>query len=565
MSSVNSASLQPDVLRASYDLAAMPQGSTVAGGVDTRLNALLATTQDPAATPVQKAQALAEADAISGGRVESTFTPDAKSYQLAAQPTTAARAKAKTAGTKIGKDDWTERRSGIVGQLTTESQLQKGGSPGYSRDLQSSANKMRTDSTSFAPGTYRTATPPAVVASGTRVANPLQVDTISASNAQKTVQNQNASIKSNDTIIARLRQDNTRLNQENAKLSGESAKLWGIDPRVAINDAIILKNNSVILKNKAEIKTRDAQNIVTAFQRNKTINDARLQASNGENGKMYQAVATNADARKTPVIFINGVNTDKYRSSMEAMEISRTLGVPVNHIVNVSSMDKLIRGGAGIGVDNALWKSTDPNVTDQRVQQLLTGNNEAAATTANAILDQLNTTSGKVKIIGYSQGAAIGAEALRKVNDIMKYQGVSEADRTKQLSRIEFVGIGPGCAERHISQVYQSTTLGAEVRVVKELKAVNYKTISDARDPIAKLLNVSTESGGRTSGADLGKSKEAIEQLASGGILPHLSYFTSYKATDPGSNYNPQATQALHLWFAGVGERNAIIHGTDAK
>lgn len=517
--------------------------------VRSRLDSLLAVAQNVGASPVARGAALAEADAIAGGRVEQTLARDggAEARLVAG---TAPSAPSGRLSTRIGGEIWSQRTQGLQQQLAAEAQLQRGANPGYSRDLAAFAARLTPSNPLIPDGTYRVATPPAFVRAGTRVANPLEIDTISPAASQARIQDLNGRIATNNGRIAELRQSNTELNRQ----LGET-----INP--IMRDYLVGR----ITVNAAQIQRLEATNVLHAVDRNKAINDARLQPSRTENGNMYQAIAEGADPNRTPVIFVNGVNTDVNRSALQAMEISAQLRTPVNHVVNVSSMDKLARAGAGILAETVWGVSISPNVADQRIQQHLTGNREAAATTANAILDQLQNTSGKVKLIGYSQGGAIGADALRMVNDILAHRGVGSAERTRMLARVEFLGIGPAAAERHISRSYGEVGASpSPVREVRELRAVDYRTIADANDPIARLLNVSNPDGSRTNGTSLGRTREALAQLTRPeGILPHLSYFRSYEATDPGSIYNPAMSRALHQWYAGTGERNVILRGAN--
>ncbi len=528
---------------------------------------------DPAATPVEQGNALREGDAlrknaetfgltnandntvrraagVGGGSQTSRLYFTAQSSVSSAgvgggSPTSRLRA-------PTGPDIAPARRNGVTNQLLKESRLNAGlqgdaASATYSKDLANSSNRVRHNNALFPAGTYRSLTPPGIVGVGKppnlNDPNPLHVDRISPENSRRTIEALNTAISKRETVIKRLEE-----------LHSKPRYRGPYDELSDGTDAL------TVLR---------AQNTHDRASREFHIDNARLQSSLGENGKAYQAIATNAKPNATPVIFINGVNTDIYRSSAQALELSQELQVPVNHIVNVSSKGKLITGGAQVLGDTTqrLFNNLGdaPNVGDQRVQQLLTGNSEAAATAANAILDQLQNGTGKVRVIGYSQGAAIGTEALRKVNDILTRQGVSAQERKNLLGRVEFLGIGPGAADRHLSQAYQNGPNGPTIRNVKELNAVTYKTISDANDPIATLVNVSNADGSRTDRADPGKAASAIAQLGSGskGILPHLSYFKTYQATDPGSIYNPEFSNALKLWYRGQGKENAIIHGAN--
>jgi pimeloyl-ACP methyl ester carboxylesterase len=534
MASLTLGPSQPASINAPPPPIAIP-GSTDAAAATSRIDTLRAIANDPLSTPLERGKALAEADALTG---------------VSSNPILLAS----TAGSGKTAVSWESRRAGLINQLRTESSLQGAGSPDYARDLSRAADRLQYGAATLPSGTYQAAAPPLAVRSNTRDPNPLRIDTISAQNSRATLANLDAKIAANNVKI-------DKLNQENRRLAEES--------RTAFDPDVVKANAASMAFNAAQIKTLEAQNIASGLDRNKVVNDARLQSSKSENGNMYRAVANGVDPKRTPVIFINGVNTDVNRSATQAMELSRTLNVPIDHVVNVSSMDKLVRGGAGNAADTLLRAANpfNPNVTDQRIQQHLTGNGEAAATAANAILAQLGSGKGRVKVIGYSQGGAIATEAFRKVNDVLRMRGFDEGQRAQMLGRIDFLGIGPAAGQRHVSQNYQQNWLGTSVGTIPELRSVRYRSIADANDPIANLLNVSVansdgRSGRSPASADLGRSTAAIGQMTNpSGILPHLSYFKSYEATDPGSIFNPEMPRALNEWYQGTGVQNLILRG----
>jgi hypothetical protein len=273
---------------------------------------------------------------------------------------------------------------------------------------------------------------------------------------------------------------------------------------------------------------------------------------------MYEALANPADASKPAVIFINGVNTDMNRSAIQALEISNELNVPVKHVVNVSSMDELCSGTLQLATSSGL----NPNEADFRVQQHLTGNPPAATTAANAILDQMYAGKGPIRVIGYSQGAAIGTEALRMVDSHLSQQvasgRISQQQKEDMLSRVRFLGIGPAADARHLRGDYsinedqnslqQATRIaGHRIEPRPDLARVNYRTVSDRNDPIPQLVNVG---GGTANLATTGRAAWNLQKNPQA-VLPHLSYFEHYQYTDPGSVYNPQMKTELHNWFSG--------------
>jgi hypothetical protein len=484
-------------------------------------------------------------------------------------------------------------KTGIRAQLDFESKLQAQ-DPKYSGDLKNLDNNIGNSKTKLPGGTY---TPlenkqgwlTGKTTDGKPATNALEIATYSG--------NQDAAVK--------------RVGEFNKAIGDETTKIAKLDTEIKALKAEINKpetdwmkqlGNTVTLskeRKQAEIKLKEGESLLAGGnkirleqERGQFINNARLQSSKAADGTMNQAVANPADAKKTPVIFINGVNTDTSRSGIEAMELSNELRVPVNHVVNVSSMNKLITGGAGIGatttatdaakdaastaagplgsiirgkgstvdygkvVTGDAMNAVDATKVDQRIQQHLTGNRKASITTANAILDQMNNPALKgqpIKVIGYSQGAAIATQAMREVDSnlsarVEKDKNSTAPDRmtaekkTELMSRVRLLGIGPGAADRHL----RNESKNGEVQVVPGLKDVKYRIIADKNDQIAKLLGVGDAK------ANNGKAAAAATQLAKNNYDAHLSYFKTYPATDPGSRYNPQATAELHKWFSGI-------------
>jgi hypothetical protein len=310
------------------------------------------------------------------------------------------------------------------------------------------------------------------------------------------------------------------------------------------------------VREAAQAKAEAAQ---LGFDRGEFINNVRLQSGKDEDGKMYQAVAASANPNRTPVIFVNGINTDVNRSRLQALELSDRFDSPVNHIVNVSSKDKLVRAGIGVGAGGALREGQNEQQFDQRVQQHLAGNRPASTATANAILDQLydpklRAANAPVKVVGYSQGAAIASQALRDVDSYLNMQmsngTLSYEQKLQMLHRVRFLGIGPATADRHLTQDYRK---GGLITERADLAEVNYRSIADKNDQIANLVGV-----GRSK-ASLVASAEPARKLAQNDFHAHLSYFRSYEAADPGSIYNPQVGPLLDSWFSGQRVRGLTI------
>lgn len=463
-------------------------------------------------------------------------------------------------------------RKSTVDQLSYEAKLQAATSetvvikdgkpePTYSQQLATSASKIDADNKSANPsllpqGTYKALKNGAFLVgkTGTNIfgqtSNPLIKPEFNkpATNALEVPKFS----YSQDAAIAKV-------SNYTKQIGAKQSEIDKIEKQM--NDPFWGSLNTITLQ--ADLRTKQAEKAALEFDRSEFINTARLQSSIGENGKIYQAIGKSADANKVPVIFIPGVNTDKNRGALQALELSNQLGSPVNQVVNTSSKDTMIRAGAGIisgkagdeAINALITKgssigSIDPSKADQQIQQHLTGNRPAAVATANAILQQMNDPNipkgTPIKIIGYSQGAAIGSQALREVNSILDKQvadkTITANDKKEMLDRVRFLGIGPGAAERHV----RSEFVDGKSSTVKGLENIKYRTISDENDQIAKLLGVGKKE------PNLGAAKDALTKLAGpNGFHEHLSYFKTYEATDPGSTYNPQATAEIRNWFVG--------------
>jgi hypothetical protein len=497
-------------------------------------------------------------------------------------------------------------KTGIRAQLDFESRLQAQ-DPKYSGDLKNLDTNIGNSKTKLPGGTY---TPlenkqgwlTGKTTDGKPATNALEIATYSGNQdaAVKRVGEFNKAISDETTKIAKLEKEIKALNTELTKPETDWMKQLG-------NTVTLSKE-----RKQAEIKLKEGQSLLAGankgrleYERGQFINNARLQSSKVADGTMNQALANPADAKKAPVIFVNGVNTDTSRSGIEAMELSNDLRVPVNHVVNVSSMNKLITGGAGIGATTTAtdaakdaastaagplgpiirgngstidygkgvtgdgMNAVDATKIDQRIQQHLTGNRKASITTANAILDQMNNPALKgqpIKVIGYSQGAAIATQALREVDSNLTERVNADKNstspdkmtpekKTELMSRVRLLGIGPGAADRHL----RNESKNGEVQAVPGLKDVKYRIIADKNDQIGKLLGVGDAK------ANNGKAAGAAAQLAKNNYDAHLSYFKTYPATDPGSRYNPQAGTELQKWFSGMPDSQTGLVELDGK
>jgi hypothetical protein len=346
-------------------------------GLGSGLGLLAATGLAIAGTQLVRARATPAQAAGPNGQ-PSGLTP-APALVRSASSVTVAQARQTTASPAsrvetIGGNLWGDIRRGIINQLRLEAPLNQAHAGEYAQGLGRLAENIESGRVQLPNGAYqRVRIRKPYLASN--IQNPLEIDPFTGD------------------PVARIEQ----YNRDIADLREQAAffQRWGMS-----NSALGLEVAAAQLE----------------IERNMFINNARLQDSRSENGNVYRALGEGVDPNATPVIFINGINTDTNRAALQAQEPSNLLKSPINHVVNVSSMDKLARAGLGITTGNI------PNLehADLQIQQHLTGNRPAATAAANLILDQLYATPNTpVKLIGYSQGAGIGAQALRAVESIL--------------------------------------------------------------------------------------------------------------------------------------------------
>jgi hypothetical protein len=288
--------------------------------------------------------------------------------------------------------------------------------------------------------------------------------------------------------------------------------------------------------NYAYIKSLQNQVSDLEGRRERLWNRERLSSSAANNGKVFTATADNANKNATPVIFVNGINTDQGRSGTEALELSKRFKVPVQQVVNVNEMDRarLISTSSLSNLGNL--RNTEGTTAGLGRSILI--NPKAATTTANAILDQLDNPKLKdqpIKIVAYSQGGAITAQALKDVNGVINNREQGD----KMINRIKILGLAPAAVQRDIPQNMRG----------------NYRIIYDRNDPVAQARGVDKSNNI----LDL-KSIQDRESRDPNFFGPHLSYFKHYEGTDPGSRFNTQADIQMQKWFSGTsGSRSGAV------
>lgn len=276
----------------------------------------------------------------------------------------------------------------------------------------------------------------------------------------------------------------------------------------------------------------------------------RLLPSARYDGSVYLATAKEADPNRTPVIFVNGINTDVSRSGIEALELSRIFRAPVKHVVNVSDLDQaqaisnpILRQRAsdvGAAINGSRDRQIAQAIDEQKRTTLANpvASNSLASTVLNQLYDpNLQKRNEPIKIVAYSQGGAITTDALRRVIDhVNRDTSLKPEQRAAMFNRVRVLGIGPAAVHADMPQQFRN----------------NYRIIYDRNDPIPSLAGVEGATGFERL-TDLDRRSQDANFLT-----PHLSYFRHYEITDPGSTYNRQMERQLNLWYQGSARNQAV-------
>jgi hypothetical protein len=464
-------------------------------------------------------------------------------------------------------------RNGMINQLRFESRLNAQSDPAASRFLTTGANVLQNTPSRFPQGTYnkladlnpnQDPNPNSRFVTrsyATDLRNPVEVSAFSATP---------------DAMVARVEQLNGQILERQQRLrevQSQRAGSFGAGPL------------GVARQTSAEAGLMGEIRGLTG-QRDKLINDARLQASRGNetmdpalrarlgavnnaNGDVYLALADPKFANNPPVIFVNGVNTDKHRSAMEALELSARMQCPVYHVVNVSSRDGLQNEIGNISADprnvgrGENWNFNEQRRLDQRLQQHLSSNIPAATMTQNAILDQMYNSTGPIRLVGYSQGAAISTQALRGVDAHLQREVVAGRltpdQKREMLGRVNFLSIGGAADPRHLTADHVRAAgqgrPGDGVNVPRpDLGMVNFSMFRDVQDPIPRLLGVGNS---RADGAaQLGTGADVM--LGRQSLTPHLTYFEHYRVTDNVA-YNTRMDRLYSDWYNSPGQPTTVL------
>ncbi len=296
----------------------------------------------------------------------------------------------------------------------------------------------------------------------------------------------------------------------------------------------------------------------------------------GFNGNAYEVTGKNkSNVSQPPVIFINGINTNLPGARQTAASIANLTGSKVDLVYNSSDpavggqitlnhFDRVAReraeaaaskipawlpsgNGGGLGgissgsarqdVYNATYQSELASAALGReagdwAKKNTLHNPPAAQTAANLILDQLNTTTGPVKVVGYSQGGAIASDALRRVeSQLVSTYGQVKA--TEMMSRVRFLGLGAAADGNDVP------------------RGVKFNGVAHSGDVVARYFGITRQGNSPGIGALL----SGVWQK--GNFAQHLNYVDGQGGA--GSKGDPTSERLLQSWYSGVNIGNNEI------
>ncbi|OYT72535.1 MAG: hypothetical protein CFK52_04885 [Chloracidobacterium sp. CP2_5A] len=293
-----------------------------------------------------------------------------------------------------------------------------------------------------------------------------------------------------------------------------------------------------------------------------------LAADSRLNGAAFRVTSPGADPNAAPpVIVVNGIATPFSGATSLAQEVSRVTGRPVEMVYNNSdpaaaagvtlahqarqararaeadynSLPLPARLAIGLNPVNReafiLGRTTrylaeatvNPSTADWTKRNALQ-NPPAAQTQANMILAQLESyPNSPVRVVGYSQGAAISAEALRLVERHLTQQR-GQAAANQMLARVHVM------------------TLGGAANANDFPAAVNVTSIAHQTDIVSQYFGANREAFGR------GNVGDFVNFVREGfGVRQHLNYL--------GANGNPDVARRMQDWMRNPapGDRNMIL------
>jgi hypothetical protein len=251
------------------------------------------------------------------------------------------------------------------------------------------------------------------------------------------------------------------------------------------------------------------------------------------NGQVHRVASDARNWNNPEVIYVNGINTDVARSTVQAWELSRISGSPVRHVVNVN--DPVAAGKIGISLAQQNWNNLE-GAQELTVKELL-ANPKAANALANVVYDKMRDGStDPIIVMAYSQGGAISARGLEYVvaqldRDVVNNR-ITAQERSNQQERIQVIGIASAAAHRDFP-----TELRDRVHIVY-----------DRNDAIPKGRNYT----GSTNYFDVAQAlggRDAANQDTFN--VSHSSYFWHMQFAKP-APHNPAAMKQVQDWITEI-------------
>jgi hypothetical protein len=318
------------------------------------------------------------------------------------------------------------------------------------------------------------------------------------------------------------------------RLRSEIAKDYAIVDRTSAE----IKRGEIspkVLKDKAEAEQRIARDKEMVFS---MLPRVRMAHQAGLNGAVDLVVADPKNMNKTPIIYVNGINTDYARSTTQSWELSKVLGAPIRHIININ--DPAVAGAIGTKLARENWKNLE-GAQQVNVKELL-ANPRAANALANVVYDDIQKGLGPpgskepIIVAVYSQGGPIAARGLEYViaqlDRDVKSGKISADVREQQLDRIHVVGFASAAAHRDFP---------------KELRD-RIHFVYDRNDAIPKGRNYTGSTNYFDVGQALGGRDPANQDKFN---LTHASYFWGQEFVKP-APYNPNGTKQLQDWASEI-------------
>lgn len=188
------------------------------------------------------------------------------------------------------------------------------------------------------------------------------------------------------------------------------------------------------------------------------------------NGQLHTVTPQGGDKGGPHTIYINGINGKPDGTTNEAQKLANATGRSIDHIYQESTIANVaLREAVVLAGRIALFGGFGAAATIAKGRADLMKkleNPEAARTAANQIISQLGgpNGTGQVRIVGYSQGATISAQASRMVFDQLKKQ-YGQATAQQMMGRVNILSLG-GAAGRNdyapgtkVTQVYRQHDL----------------------------------------------------------------------------------------------------------